>query len=171
MSNYIHIGKFVATFGLQGELILKHALQKKTAFKNVKVLFAEEVKDSHIPYFLQQAKVKDTEEAYIKLEGIDTKEKARRFVQKKVWLQEEDFRMLAGKTSPISLLSFLLINEGETLGPIEEVIEQPHQVLLRITLDNKEALIPLHDETLKKIDRNKKEVHVILPDGLLDVYK
>ena len=152
MGNYIHIGKFAATLGLQGELILKHALQKITALKNVKVLFVEEIKGSHIPYFLQQAKAKDTEEIYIKLEGIDTKESAKRFVQKKVWLQEEDFRILAGKTSPISLLSFILINEGEILGLIEEVIEQPHQVLLRITLNNKEVLIPLHTETLKKMD-------------------
>jgi 16S rRNA processing protein RimM len=33
-----------------------------------------------------------------------------------------------------------------------------------------EALIPLHEESLEKIDKKKKQVHVKLPDGLLDIY-
>lgn len=108
---------------------------------------------------------------YVKLEGIDTKEAAHRIANRPVWLGDDDFRKLAAKSSPISLLGFTLFNEGESLGPVEEVIEQPHQVLLRITLNGKEALIPLHDETLSKIDRKKQEVHVMLPDGLLEIYR
>jgi 16S rRNA processing protein RimM len=65
----------------------------------------------------------------------------------------------------------LITDEDENLGPIVEVIEQPHQVLLQVLLDGKEALIPLHQETLDKIDRKAKKVFVSLPDGLLDVYR
>jgi len=107
----------------------------------------------------------------VKLEGIDTKEAAHRIANRPVWLVNDDFRRLAGKTSAISLLGFTLYNGKDNLGPIEEVIEQPHQLLLRITLDGKEALIPLHEDTLDKIDRKKQEVHVTLPDGLLDIYR
>jgi 16S rRNA processing protein RimM len=171
MNHYIHIGKFVATFGVKGELILVHALGKKTALKDVSAIFVEEQKGSYLPYFVQQSKAKEAEEILVKLEGIDTREAAHRIANRPVWLENEDFRRLAGKTSPISLLGFTLFNEGENLGPIEEVIEQPHQVLLRISLDGKEALIPLHDETLESIDRKKQEVHVTLPDGLLEVYR
>jgi 16S rRNA processing protein RimM len=52
-----------------------------------------------------------------------------------------------------------------------EVIEQPHQVLCRIDLGGKEALIPMHEQTLRRVDQRKREVHVELPDGLLDVYR
>ena len=51
------------------------------------------------------------------------------------------------------------------------MIEQPHQVLLRVTLEGNEALIPLHAETLDKIDRVAQKVYVTLPDGLLDIYR
>jgi len=51
------------------------------------------------------------------------------------------------------------------------VIEQPHQVLLKISLEGNEALIPLHAESLDSIDHDAKKVYVILPDGLLDVYR
>jgi 16S rRNA processing protein RimM len=77
---------------------------------------------------------------------------------------------LVGKSAPIALLGYLLINEGEELAPIEEVINQPHQILLRITYKEKEVLIPLHEESLDTIDHAKKQVHVILPDGLLEIY-
>ncbi|MFL9481405.1 ribosome maturation factor RimM [Chitinophagaceae bacterium LWZ2-11] len=170
MSDYINIGRIVAPFGLKGEVILKHALGKKVQFKNIEAVFVEELKGSYLPYFVQSSKAKDHEETYLQLEGVATKESAARLTQKPVWLLDADFRKLVGSTAPISLLGFQLINEGEKLGPIEEVIEQPHQVLLRITLEGKEALIPLHDETLDKIDRVKKEVHVTLPDGLLEIY-
>ncbi len=170
MNDYIHIGKIVATFGLKGELILQHALEKKTTFKTIDAVFIEEKKSSCIPYFIQSSKAKNNIEINLQLEGVDTKEAAHNFIQKQVWLLEEDFRKIAGKKSIIALLGFHVINEGEKLGVVEEIIQQPHQVLLRITLNNKEVLIPLHTETLKKIDRKKQEVYVTLPDGLLDVY-
>ena len=168
---YTSIGKIVATFGLNGEVILKHGLGKRTALKDVNVVFIEEVKDSYIPWFVVESKVKTEDEIYLKVEGVNSKESAQRLTQKKVWLKTEDFRKLAGKSSAIVLIGYLLINENEELGVIEEVIEQPHQVLLRITLEGNEALIPLHDETLDKIDHKKQQVHVTLPDGLLDVYR
>ncbi len=172
MDAYIHIGKMVASFGLKGELILKHALGKKTTLKGVKVLFVEEQKGSYLPYFIESSKAKDHDEIYVKLEGIDTKEAAARISTRNVWLLEADFRKLAGKSSPISLIGYtILTDEDETLGPVQEVIEQPHQVLLRIDLDGNEALIPLHEESLDGIDHEKKIIHVILPDGLLDIYR
>ncbi len=171
MNDYIHIGKIVASFGLKGEVILKHALGKKTLLKDIEAIFVEENKGSYLPYFVESSKAKDHEEIYLKLETVDTKESANRLTTRNVWLLDADFRKLAGKSAPISLLGFHLVTEEANLGPIEEVIEQPHQVLLRISLDGKEALIPLHAETLDKIDHKKKEVHVTLPDGLLDVYR
>ena len=172
MNDYINIGKIVASFGLKGEVILKHALGKKTELNNIEAIFVEENKGSYLPYFVESSKAKDHDETYVKLESVDTRESANRLSTKNVWLLDADFRKLAGKSAPISLLGFELItDEDEHLGPIEEVIEQPHQVLLRISLDGKEALIPLHAETLDKIDHQKKQVYVTLPDGLLDIYR
>jgi 16S rRNA processing protein RimM len=171
MNEYTSVGKIVASFGLEGELILKHSLGKKTNLKDVKVIFIEELKESYIPWFVLSSRAKSEDEIYIKLEGLNSKESAKRLIQKKAWFKTEDFRKMAGKSSPIALLGYHLINEEQDLGAIEEVIEQPHQVLLRITYNGNEALIPLHEETLDKIDHKKLQVHVTLPDGLLDVYQ
>jgi 16S rRNA processing protein RimM len=64
-----------------------------------------------------------------------------------------------------------VIEEENVLGKILEVIEQPHQILCRIEYKNKETLIPLHQETILKIDHKKNQVIVALPPGLLEIYQ
>lgn len=171
MNNYFSIGKLVATFGLQGELILKHSLGKKTVLKGVEAVFLEEQTDSFIPYFVQKAAAKDHEHIYLKLEGIDTKEAARPLIQTRVYLQEADFKKQAGSSTPLSLLGFTVQDEQQgTLGVIEEVIEMPMQVLAKVTVRGKEALLPLNEQSLIKIDKKKQVVYLDLPEGLLDIY-
>ncbi len=171
MNNYFSIGKLVATFGLEGELVLRHSLGKRTALKGVEVLFLEERKNSFLPYFLQKASAKDHEHAYIKLEGVDAKELAQKLVQTPVYLQESDFKQQTAASAPLSLLGFTVHDELQgALGVIEEVIEMPMQVLAKVTIQGKEALLPLNDQTLIKVEKKKQVVHLRLPDGLLDIY-
>lgn len=124
-----------------------------------------------LPYFIENTKIKNEEEIYIKLEGVLSKEDGKKLTQKEIWLVEEDFYKYAAKSAAISLLGYHLIHEGKDLGEIFEVIEQPHQVLCKIDLMGKEALIPIHVETLNRIDKKKKRVYVTLPDGLLDIFR
>ena len=170
MTNYNSIGKFVAAFGLTGEMILRHQLGKKTSLKGLQTIFIEDKKDEMLPYFIQHTKIKNETEVYVKLEGIDVREKALKLIQKQVWLPEAEFQKYAASTAPVSFLGYMIINEGEDLGEVLEVIEQPHQILCRIEWKSKEALIPLHEQTIEKIDKKKKQIHVVLPEGLLDIY-
>lgn len=170
MINYFNIGKLVAVHGLKGELLLKHKLGKKTSLKDLKAIFIEEKKGSFLPYFIESTKIKTEDEIYIKLENIDSREAALKLSAKKVWLPEADFKKFAAKNAPASMVGYTIIHNTESLGEILELIEQPHQLLCRLEIEGKEVLIPLHEETLKKVDHKKKEVVVELPDGLLDVY-
>lgn len=171
MADYFSIGKIADTHGLAGEVVLKHALGKKTDLKGLQTIFIEERKDSLLPYFIESTLAKNSEEVYIKLEGFSTRESAKRLMQKQVWLLKADFEKYTAGAAPLSLLGYMMVNEGKEIGEVIEVIEQPLQVLCKIMYHGNEALIPLHEQTLKKIDRRKKQVHVVLPEGLLDIYK
>jgi 16S rRNA processing protein RimM len=167
---YFKIGKLVTVSGLKGELLLKHTLGKKTSLKGLQAVFIEDKKDSFLPWFVESGKIKNEEETYIKLEGIDSREAAAKLTQKEIWLPEPDFKKLAAKTAPVSLLGYAIVNDAESIGDVLEVIEQPHQVLCRIEIKEKEVLIPINENTLRKIDHKKKQVIVSLPEGLLDIY-
>ena len=168
--NYFKAGKLVAVHGLKGELIFKHELGKKTLLKDLKAIFIEDRKDSFLPWFVESAKARSVNEVLLKLETINTREAAAKLSQKEIWLTEEDFKKLSAKSAPANLLGYTIINNKEKLSEILEVIEQPHQVLCRIDLKGKEALIPVHEGSLLKLDKKKKQVHVELPEGLLDIY-
>lgn len=170
MTEYFKIGKLVSAFGLKGELILQHNLGKKSSLKGLNAIFIEERKTSFIPWFIESTRIKSEEEIYIKLQDVNTREAAVKLTQKELWLPEADFKKFSAKTSPINLLGFDIIENEQTLGKILEVIEQPHQILCRIEVKGKEVLIPLHEDTIVKIDKKKSQVIVELPEGLLEIY-
>ena len=170
MLQHIKIGKIVATFGVNGHIILQHNLGKKSTFKDVEAIFVEQMKGSLLPYFIKEAKPKTEEDNYILFEDVKSKESATKLIGKAVWLLHKDFKNLSNSKSPIALLGYRVISNKEVLGIIEEVIEQPHQILLSIIYKGKEAYLPMHEESLLNIDHKKNEVHLELPDGLLDVY-
>jgi 16S rRNA processing protein RimM len=170
MTEYYKIGKLVSAFGLKGEMILKHNLGKKTSLKGLTAIFIEEKKQSFIPWFIAEARIKTEDEIYLTLQDVNTREAAIKLTQKEVWLPEVDFKKFSAKTSPINLLGYTIFDGGKELGTILEVIEQPHQLLCRIEMQGKEVLIPLHEDTIQKIDRKNNRVIVELPEGLLEIY-
>jgi len=167
---YYKLGKLVASFGLKGELILSHTLGKKSALKGLQAIFTEEKQQSFLPWFIESVRVKNDTEVYLKLETIDSKEAAMRLTRREVWIPEAEFKMHAANTAPISLLGYTIFNGEQELAPILEIIEQPHQVLCRIEMQGREVLIPLHQETLGRIDHEQKTVITTLPEGLLEIY-
>ncbi|HEY4967156.1 MAG TPA: 16S rRNA processing protein RimM, partial [Puia sp.] len=67
-------------------------------------------------------------------------------------------------------VGYQIMDHDRDLGPILEVIEQPHQVLCRLEIESKEVLIPINEQTLNRVDHKNRAVFLTLPDGLLEVY-
>jgi len=170
MPQYFKIGKLAASHGLEGDLVLQHSLGKKTSLKGLEVIYLEEQAENFMPYFIEKTSIKSDTETFVRLEGITTKEAARKLTPKEVWLEETDFNKFSAKAAPIALLGFTIMDGDEALGEIIEVIEQPHQVLCTILYKGKEAMIPVHEASLLKIDKKKRIVHVDLPEGLMDIF-
>ena len=134
------------------------------------MLFIETTKNSLLPFFIKEIKAKTIDESYVLLEDCNSKESAARFISKPVWLLQEDFNKVSNKNAPITLIGYYAFDKDELIGIINEVIEQPHQVLLTVDYKGKEAYLPMHEESLIKIDHKKKTVYLKLPDGLLEIY-
>ncbi len=169
-NSYRNIGKIVSVFGLKGEMIVQHHLGNKIAIAKIKVIFLEEKKDELLPYFVEAARKKGEDDLYMKLEGIDNKEAASKFIRREVWMKEEEVQIHTRKNNPIGWVGYCVVDKGTDLGNILEIIEQPHQVLGRLEIDSKEVLIPINEQTLEKIDHKTRRLLLNLPDGLLEVY-
>lgn len=170
MHQYFKIGKFAASHGFNGDLVLQHNLGKKTSLKGLETIYIEQTKENFLPYFIEKTSIKNDSETYVKLEGVDNKEVARKLTPREAWLEENDFKKFSSKTAPITLLGFSIIDGETDLGEVIEVIEQPHQILCTILYKGKEALIPVHESNLIKLDKKNKKIYLELPEGLLEIY-
>jgi 16S rRNA processing protein RimM len=167
---YFNIGKFVTVHGVKGELLLQHDLGKKSSLKGLQAVFIEEKSNSFLPWFIESTKIKSDTEIYCKLEGIDSREAALKLARKTVWITEADHQKFSARNAPRSLIGYSIVDQDRELGNVLEVIEQPQQVLCRLDIKGKEVLIPLHEDSLKKIDHKNKIIKVELPEGLLEIY-
>ncbi len=165
----IHIGKIVATHGLNGDVVLSHLLNKKNWLKKEAVLFIELNKKSYIPFFVQQVKATQADECIIRFEDVKAVEAAKKLIGKPVFFETE---LLETEQidSPLLWVGFNIIDKhkGE-VGRIEEVIQTPHQWLAQVNYNGKEVLIPLIEAMLLEVNMRNKYIRMELPEGLLEL--
>ena len=104
--------------------------------------------------------------------GVDSEIAAKKIVRKKVFLPEAILPELSGiEFYDHEIVGFTVIDEKVgVVGVVESVIDLKANPLLQIMKEEKEILIPLIDNLVKKVDRAKKILHVLAPDGLIDLY-
>ena len=56
------------------------------------------------------------------------------------------------------------------LPPIEEIIDLPEHYLARLTHEGRDLLLPLHDDLLLGVDRERKMIQLRIAEGLLDIF-
>lgn len=56
------------------------------------------------------------------------------------------------------------------IGIVDTVIDLVSNPLLRVELDKKEILIPIFEGLIRKVDREKKVLHIEATEGLIDLY-
>lgn len=166
----IRIGKIVATHGLQGAVILSHIVGNSEWMQKDATLFVEIRKGSYIPYFATAAIASNHEEYIVNLEDVNGVEEAKKLTGKHVYVNED---ILSGHAddSPLLWIGFNLVDKNKGgLGTIEDVMQTGAQWLAKITIEEKEVLIPLVEDFILDVNMRNKFVRVELPEGLLEVY-
>ncbi len=67
------------------------------------------------------------------------------------------------------LVGMTVLADGEPLGVIQEVYDQPGAPLLEVEVQGRERLIPFKKGVVDEVSLEAGEVHVTLPTGLLDI--
>jgi len=123
-----------------------------------------------VPFFIEEYRFRSDTTTIMKLEGVDSQERARELTNCDVYFP----RHLAENCeddAPLTyafLVGFSIIDTvtGRRIGTIESVDESTMNILF--CLDNG-TLIPAAEELIEGIDQKKKEIALRLPKGLLDL--
>lgn len=168
---FIQIGKITGTHGLEGNVTLFHHLGKLAGLKQLKHLFIEMKRESYIPFFIEQARVDNDQELFLKLEDVDEVEQAKEISGKQVFLSSDQYLKLKPKDEDINFVGFKAWDkEAGELGLITTIFETPGQLLATIDHKGKEIIAPLNDQTIVAIDIATKTLKLNLPEGLIAVY-
>ena len=125
-----------------------------------------------VPFFIEEYRFRSDSTALVKLEGIDTAERARMFTNVEVYFpvkhaeEAED-----GELSWNFFVGFRMedVRHGE-LGEVVEVDTATVNTLFVVEQeDGEELLIPAQEEFIVEINQEKKLITVELPEGLLNL--
>jgi len=173
MQEYVSLGQLKKAHGVKGEL--KFYIRDKYIedIENIEVFFLK-VKGNLTPYFLEYLRF--TNAPIIKFEDINSKEEASEIASLELFARQSDLISDEQRKKPVDDLQFsylegftILDHEIGSVGTIEEVVEFPQQEMAVLVYDQREVLIPLNDALIETIDKEKKEVLMALPEGLLDL--
>lgn len=120
-----------------------------------------------VPFFMEEYRFRSDSLALMKLEGIDTQERARELTNCEVFFpreQQDDEENL----SWAAIIGFTVIDEqtNTPVGTIASVDDSTENVLFE--LENG-TLIPASEDLITNIDTKKRTITIDLPEGLLEL--
>lgn len=169
-----YLGYISKTIGTKGELAFKLDVDSPSSYHGLDAVFVQiSPKDTQlVPYFLDKAEIQNNDLLRCKFEGVDDQTTAKSLVGKSLYLLEENLPPLEENQFYFhEIIGYKIIDQekGE-LGKIEKVLEYSTSNLFSIPVGDKEILIPISDETIIKVDKKAEEIHVVCPEGLIDLY-
>ena len=156
------VGYFSKTHGLKGQLQLN--ITADFDIENCKVLIIVTTAGES-PQFISD--FRGTKNGFIiSLDELDTIEKAKPYVGKKV-LVDESFILEADE----SYVGYKLVDEKHgDLGNILEVEDTGANLILHVNFKGKQVLLPFTEELVTKTDDSTKTIYYKAPEGLIDMY-
>ena len=174
-SNISAIGKFQKTHALKGEL--NAILDIDPAFLEAGYAAIVEMDGIWVPFYAASIRPKGTTSYLVKLDGIDTDEEAKKFVNKVIYGLKSDLASFLDieeceLNDEDDLLGYSIIDSetGTLIGSIMGVDSSTSNLLFIVkSPTNEEIFIPAADEFIKNFDDEKRMIEMILPSGLLDL--
>ncbi|MEM6963740.1 MAG: ribosome maturation factor RimM [Bacteroidota bacterium] len=174
MEKYIPVGFTRKCHGVKGELKVQVEEEYLEDFLKSSTVFFF-TKGKHLPYFVEKVRIGN--DTILKLEEVDSKESAQPLTSKEMYLQPH--QILNDDDREIILEDELVFEKfvGHTIidaalgdiGKIEAIIAYPQQEMAVILRDEKEVLIPLHEDLIQNIDEEKQCIYMDLPEGILEI--
>ncbi len=168
-----YIGKFTKPYGYKGELALRFDVSIPQEFQQTEWVFVT-LDGLPVPFFISSTEniwIKDEQTAILKLNDIDSDIQAKELVNKDVSISQFQSEKSWEPDNFNAFKGFKITdkNLGE-IGIFEKIIEIPQNPLMQVFQNQTEILIPLSDDIVTEINTRQKNIQVIVPNGLLDIF-
>lgn len=162
-------GFIMRPHGLKGEVTISLDADAPADWDSLESVFIE-VKGKLIPYFLENISVRG-DKAFVKFEDVSTPEAAAALKGSSLFLPKTSRPKLAREDFyHDEIIDFEVIDqEIGLLGTVLTIETAGPNRFIVLSHKTKEVMIPINGPFIKSINRTKKTVSVLLPDGFLDI--
>ena len=164
------LGSVSKVQGIKGKLIFRLEVDFPEDYAELESVYIESNRKL-IPFFIEEIEILPKGFARVKLEDVNSDEDAQRLVKGELLLPIEDLPTLKENQFYFhEIIDFKVIDKD--LGEIGKVIEHldiPMNPQLLVDHKGTEVLVPISDHFYTGIDKEKREIYVSLPPGLIDV--
>ena len=163
--DFTDIGVIVKPHGLKGEFVVKLEQTDFQVVKGFQSVYPEQF-GTKVPYLMESADLLKIDRIKIKVKGIESSEMAEPLRGIRIFQETE----LLPEIDTIDFTGYFLIDaEGDDVGEIVEVIENPAQDILIVMVGEKEVMVPLTEALLLGINQAEQLIQMDIPEGLLDL--
>jgi len=170
MSEFTEIGRLLKPHGVKGEFKSVIELEYLEDVLKSGLVYVGEGSNT-IPYFIESIRSQDP--FLLKLDSVDSKEDAMLIAHSVLRVKTEVLSVIIVEESPLEYHYIegwkMIDKEFGEVGIVDRIEEYPQQEMAFVKLGEDELLIPLHEQMIKKIDKEKNVIHMELPSGLLNM--
>ncbi len=166
-----YVGTIVNKFSFKGELLVKLDTDEPELFLEMESVFIE-IGKNLVPFFIERSQLHKSLLLRVKFEDVDDEPMADSLMKRELYLPLTALPELEGNQFYFhEVIGFEMIDtEYGSVGTITGVNDTTSQALFEVDHDGNEVLIPINDEFIELVDREKKTITVTTPDGLIDLY-
>lgn len=165
----VAIGKIVNTQGIKGEV----RVLSNSDFKDLRFVVGNELyikmKDEYLKVKIEKYYQNKTFDI-IKFYGYDNINEVIKFKNCMLYAEQlADTDLAEGEYLTNSLVGMKVIDQlGNSLGSVDEVIENPAHNILRVKADQDSFLVPFNQHFIIEVDTDERIIKIELIDGLIN---
>ncbi len=171
MEGYYYLGKILKPFASKGALLIHLDVDTPEDYIEMESVFVL-MNGQLIPFVINNLELKHNNRAVISFPDVDTVDQASILAGCELYQPVSMLKPLSGNQFYYHEIPGFEVHDKHHgfIGVVNEVLEYPHQAVLSVTFKGKEILIPITDEIITSVDREKKHLHTEAPEGLIELY-
>jgi 16S rRNA processing protein RimM len=164
------IGYVVKTHGLKGEVSVLLDVDDPYEYEEMESVFLLS-NGNLIPFFIESISM-NGDRAIIKFEDINDLNAASKLVKSSLLLPLDQLPSLDDDQFYFHELKGLKVVDDESgdIGTVSAIYSRPGQDLLEVQHQGAFVLIPMAEDIVYKVDKDKGTIYTRLPQGLLELY-
>lgn len=172
-NQYLTIGYVERSHGVKGEVKILPEYIDRDLFDKYKLVFLENARGDLIPARIESFRIEEKNNQvmfFVKFDHITDRTAAERLRDQPVMIDSRQAEELDIKQPLSPLLNAEVEDEqGNFVGRVVEILENPAHPLLNVETEQREVLIPFVDEYIAEVDEENRTITVRNLKMLLDI--